>query len=89
MTGGRLWIGYKCMRGTVSGDDDLFMGTAKAMEGILADECYSKAEKGCGIHVLWQNGDSSSQKSVEKVYGEVPKECTSVGVTLEELMEIT
>ena len=80
ITGGLLWFAHKCMRGTASEDDDLFMGTAKAMEGIFADECYSKAkEKGCGIDVVWQDGDSSSQKSVEKVYGEVPRRVYKCG----------
>ena len=41
LTGGLLWYGHKCMRG---GDDiiedELYAGTAKSMEGVLADECY-------------------------------------------------
>jgi len=69
LTGGLLWFGHKCMRGN-SEDDDLFLGTAKSMEGILADECYHQAKsEGCNVVVVWQDGDSSSQKSVEKVFG--------------------
>ena len=36
LSGGLLWFGHKCMRGN-SEDDDLFLGTAKSMEGIRAD----------------------------------------------------
>ena len=43
LTGGLLWFGHKCMRGN-SEDDDLFLGTAKSMESILADECYHQAK---------------------------------------------
>ena len=40
------------------------------MEGILADECYHQAKSdGCNVVVVWQDGNSSSQKSVEKVFG--------------------
>lgn len=60
------------MRGNDS--DELYMGTAKSIEGVLADECYKQAkEEGCGIEVVWQDADSSSQKSVEDVFGEVPR----------------
>lgn len=73
LTGGLLWFGHKSMRGG-SDDDELFLGTAKSMEGILADECYKQAkDEGCNIAVVWQDGDSSSQKSVENVYGKEPK----------------
>jgi len=37
--------------------------------------------------VVWQDGDSSSQKSVEKVFGAEPRRAiSSVGVMLEGLM---
>jgi len=49
---------------------DLYEGTAKSMEGMLADEWYKQAkDEGCDIVVVWQDGDSSSQKSVEKHHG--------------------
>jgi len=67
------------MRGG-SEDDELFQGTAKSMEGILADECYQQAKnEGCEIAVVWQDGDSSSQKSVEKVYGKEPRRVFKCG----------
>ena len=69
LTGGLLWFGHTCMRRN-SEDDDLFMGTAKSMEGFLAGECYRQGkDEGCNIEVVWQDGDSSSQKSVEEVFG--------------------
>lgn len=79
LTGGLLWFGHKCMRGN-SEDDDLFMGTAKSMEGILAGECYRQAkDEGCNIEVVWQDGDSSSQKSVEEVFGAEPRRVFKCG----------
>ena len=79
LTGGLLWFGHKCMRGS-SEDDDLFLGTAKSMEGILADECYHQAKsEGCNVVVVWQDGDSSSQKSVEKVFGAEPRRVFKCG----------
>ena len=71
LSGGLLWFGHKCMKG---GDDvveeDLYEGTAKSMEGRLAEECYRKAkDEGCGVEVVWQDGDSSSSLSVEKNFG--------------------
>ena len=48
-------------------DEDLYKGTAKSMEGCLADECYDKATKECcKIEVVWQDADSSSAQSVHK-----------------------
>ena len=82
LTRGLLWFGHKCMRGTVEEEEDeeLFLGTSKAMEGVLADECYHQAkEEGCGVEVVWQDGDSSSQKSVHKVFGEVPRKVFKCG----------
>ena len=68
MTGGLLWYGHKCMRGNDDVvDDDLYEGTAKSMEGVLSDECYEQAKvEGCSVEVVWQDGDSSSAKSVVK-----------------------
>ena len=57
-----------------------FWGTAKSMEGILADECYHQAKsEGCNVVVVWQDGDSSSQKSVEKVFGAEPRRVFKCG----------
>lgn len=71
ISGGLLWYGHKCMKG---GDDviedELYQGTSKSMEGRLADECYNQAKaEGCKIEVVWQDGDSSSSKSVENAFG--------------------
>lgn len=39
LTGGLLWYGHRCMRGKDDVvEDDLFEGTSKSMEGILAEE---------------------------------------------------
>ena len=36
----------------------------------MAEECYQMAkDEGCDVEVVWQDGDSSAQKSVEKVLG--------------------
>lgn len=41
MTGGLLWFGHKCMKGGDSVvEEELFEGTAKSVEGVLAGECY-------------------------------------------------
>lgn len=78
LTGEILWFGHKCMRGNDT--DELYMGTAKSIEGALADECYNQAkEEGCGVEVVWQDADSSSQKSVENVFGEVPRRVYKCG----------
>ena len=48
-------------------DDELYAGTAKSMEGVLADECYQQAkDEGYVINTVRQDGDSSSAKSVMK-----------------------
>ena len=40
LNGGLLWYGHKCMRGSADvADEDLYEGTAKSMEGVLASEC--------------------------------------------------
>ena len=73
-------------------DQELFQGTLKSVEGVLAEECYQMAmDEGCGVEVVWQDGDSSAQKSVEKVFGAVPRKVFKCGgrVALVELMVIT
>ena len=72
MTGGLLWYGHKCMRGKDDVvDDDLYEGTAKSMEGFLAEECYKEAkDEGCKVEVVWQDGDSSAAKSVRQQFPE-------------------
>jgi len=66
LTGGLVWYGHKCMQS--SGyviEEDLYEKTAKSMEGVLADKCYTQAkEEGCVMNTVWQDGDSSSAKSV-------------------------
>ena len=65
LTGGLLWYGHKCMRGKDVIDEELYAGTATSMEGVLAGECYKQAkEDGCHVNTVWQDGDSSSAKSV-------------------------
>ena len=72
MTGGLLWYGHKCMRGNDDVIvDELYEGTAKSMEGFLAEECYKEAkEEGCRVEVVWQDGDSSAAKSLKKQFPE-------------------
>lgn len=66
LTGGLLWYGHKCMRGNDDViEEELYEGTSKSMEGVLAEECYEYAKnEGCIIDTVWQDGDSSSAKSV-------------------------
>lgn len=46
-------------------EDELFEGTAKSMEGILAEECHKQAkEEKYKMEVVWQDGDSSAAKAV-------------------------
>ena len=68
LTGGLLWYGHKCMRGKDDVvEEELFEGTAKSMEGILAEECYKQArDEGCKVEVVWEDGDSCAAKSVKK-----------------------
>ena len=52
-------------------EEELYEGTAKSIEGALAEECHKEAkEEGCKVEVVWQDGDSSSAKSVAKYHGE-------------------
>lgn len=68
LTGGLLWYAHKCRRDDVV-EDELFEGTVKSMEGILAEECYKEArDEGCKVEVVWQDGDLSSAKSVMKYH---------------------
>ena len=66
MTGGLLWYGHKCMHGNDNvAEDDFYPGTSKSMERVFSDECYKQAkDEGCSVEVVWQDGDSSSAKSV-------------------------
>ena len=53
LTGGLLWYGHKCMRGRDVVEDELFEGTAKSMEGVLASECYEQVKsEGCKVEVV-------------------------------------
>ena len=37
-------------------EEELYEGTAKSMEGTLADECYGQAKnEGCKVKVVWQD----------------------------------
>jgi hypothetical protein len=67
LTGGLIWYGHKCMRGKDDViEDELYEGTAKSMEGVLADECYQQAkEEECNVNTVWQDGDSSSSNAVK------------------------
>lgn len=68
LTGGLLWYGNKCMWGNDNIiEEELYAGTAKSMEGVLAGECYQQAkDEGCCVNTVWQDGDSSSAKSVSE-----------------------
>ena len=53
LTGGLLWFGHKCTQGTMEEEEDLFLGTLKAMEGVLVDECNHQAtEEDCSVEVV-------------------------------------
>lgn len=70
LTGGLLWYGHKCMQGkdTVV-NKELFEGTAKSVEGILAEECYKQAaDEGSKVEVVWQDGDSSAAKAIRQCH---------------------
>ena len=85
LTGGLLWFGHKCMRGN-SEDDDLFMGTAKSMEGILAGECYRQAkDEGCNIEVVGMMAIQVPRSLLKRFLELSPGGCLSVGVMLEGL----
>ena len=46
-------------------DEELYAGTAKSKEGVFARECYKQAkEEESNVDTVWQDGDSSSAKSV-------------------------
>ena len=66
LTSGLLWYGHKCVRGKDDVvEEELYEGTAKSMEGVLADECYEQAKnERCKVEVVWQYGDSSAAKSI-------------------------
>ena len=69
LTGRLLWYGHKCMRGKDVINEELYAGTAKSMERVLAGECYKQAkEEGCHVNTVWQDGDSSSAKSVTEYH---------------------
>lgn len=78
LTGALLWFGHKCMRG--KDEDQRFKGTAKSMEGVLAEECYQQCkEEGCDVAIVWQDADSSSKSSVESVFGVEPQRVFKCG----------
>ena len=70
LSGGLLWYGHKCMRGADSVvEEEVYEGTSKSMEGVLATECYGQAkEEGANVVCVWQDGDSSSGKSVKEKF---------------------
>lgn len=66
LTGGLLRYGHKCMPGKDDVvEEQLYEGTAKSMESMLADECYEQAKnEGCKVEVVWQDGGLSAAKSI-------------------------
>lgn len=54
LTGGLLWYGHNCMRWKDDVvEEELYEGTAKPMEGVLAEECYEQAKnEGCKVEVV-------------------------------------
>ena len=54
LTGGLLRYGHKCMWGKDDVvEEELYEGTAKSMEGVLASECYEQVKsEGCKVEVV-------------------------------------
>ena len=61
LSGGILYYGHLCMRGSNNiCDTDIWEGTAKSAEGHLAHVLFAKAkEEGMNIALNWQGQDSS------------------------------
>ena len=54
ISGGILWYGHKCMKGSDDVvDDELYHRTLKLMEGGLLDECYNQAKEDRGGVAGW------------------------------------
>ncbi|KXJ10076.1 hypothetical protein AC249_AIPGENE24887 [Exaiptasia diaphana] len=70
LTGGILYFGHLCMRGSSNiCDDELWQGTSKASEGHLAYKVFKKAkEEGMHASLNWQDQDSSSELSFRSVF---------------------
>ncbi|KXJ07142.1 hypothetical protein AC249_AIPGENE6000 [Exaiptasia diaphana] len=70
LTGGILYYGHLCMRGSNNiSDTELWQGTAKAAEGHMAHVLFNKAkEEGMSIALNWQDQDSSSGQSFRSVF---------------------
>ena len=49
-------------------DSDLWEATAKAVEGHLAEVCFSKGKEGMVVAVNWQDANSSSSTSLRYVF---------------------
>lgn len=66
LTGGLLWYGHKYIKGNDDViDEGLYEGTAKSMEGVLADQCGVQGKvEGCKVNTVWQDGDSTSANAV-------------------------
>ena len=46
-------------------EEPLYPGTLKSAEGFLAEKVFQQAcDEGCQVVVNWQDGDSSSAKSI-------------------------
>lgn len=70
ITGGILYYGHLCMRGSNSiSDSDLWEGTSKSAEGQLAQLLFAKAkEEGMNIALNWQDQDSTAEISFRSVF---------------------
>ena len=65
LTGG-LAISVCEVNGAV--EDALFEGTAKSMEGMLAEECYKEAsDEGCKVEVVWHDRLKKREKCASVV----------------------
>ena len=66
-TGALLYYMHICQKGQDKIiKEDLYRGTSKSAEGYGARELLKK--EGLNIEIHWQDADSSSSKSVEKVF---------------------
>lgn len=70
LTGGILYYGHLCMRGSNrTSDNDLWEGTSKSAEGHLAYELFKQAKnEGMNIELNWQDQDSSSRLFFSSIF---------------------
>ncbi len=69
-TGALLYYKHTCQKGRDKLiDEELYKGTSKSAEGYSARVLLQTAkEEGMNIEIHWQDADSSSSKSVNKIF---------------------